>query len=216
MPFSSPEARRAFQRRRYRERQTGAEPKPPRRLGRDSTCAHCGATFYRSPSNRIRRGTNEYCGRACMAVAFIGRSGERSPRWKGRETHDCLSCSAPVTRPPWSWNKRALTFCNTQCFGDWKARNWTGERNPSWAGGRTPYYGASWNRQQRAARRRDGYRCQRCDISQSELDRALDVHHLRPFRLFGVERHEEANALDNLVSLCRTCHPVAEKESRAA
>lgn len=216
MPFASPEARRAFQRRRYRERKAGAAAKPPARLGGNSACAHCGVMFYRSPANRLRRGTNEYCGRSCMATAFIGRIGEQSPRWKGRETRACLSCSTPITRPPWSWNERALTFCDTGCFGAWKAANWTGNRNPSWVGGHAPYYGGSWNCQQRAARKRDGYCCQRCGLAQSQLDRALDVHHIRPFRLFGVQHHEEANALANLVSLCRKCHALAERESRAA
>jgi hypothetical protein len=29
---------------------------------------------------------------------------------------------------------------------------------------------------------------------------------LVPFKSFGVERHQEANRLDNLVSLCQLCH----------
>jgi hypothetical protein len=43
--------------------------------------------------------------------------------------------------------------------------------------------------------------------------RALDVHHRRPFRLFGVAQHAAANALDNLVALCHDCHLKTEWET---
>jgi len=36
------------------------------------------------------------------------------------------------------------------------------------------------------------------------------VHHLRPFRCFGLSRHLEANALTNLIALCHSCHRKAE------
>jgi DEAD/DEAH box helicase domain-containing protein len=42
-------------------------------------------------------------------------------------------------------------------------------------------------------------------------NRAHDVHHLEPFRTFGYvrganDRYLEANRLENLVTLCRSCH----------
>ena len=75
-----------------------------------------------------------------------------------------------------------------------------GEDNPNWAGGYERYYGASWRRQRRETVARDGGECVICGKE------PVDVHHIRPFREFGVENHEEANALDNLVCLCRQHH----------
>jgi DEAD/DEAH box helicase domain-containing protein len=47
-------------------------------------------------------------------------------------------------------------------------------------------------------------------------DRGHDVHHIRPFREFGGSgsasaASERANALDNLITLCRSCHGAAER-----
>ncbi len=75
-------------------------------------------------------------------------------------------------------------------------------------------YGPSWPDASRAARTRDGHRCRQCGAPERE-GRAHDVHHLRPFREFGFlpgenRNDRQANALDNLVTLCTTCHHRAE------
>jgi len=75
-------------------------------------------------------------------------------------------------------------------------------------------YGPSWSDASRAARARDSGHCRQCGAPERP-DRAHDVHHLRPFREFGYvpgeNRHDrQANALDNLITLCSTCHHRAE------
>jgi DEAD/DEAH box helicase domain-containing protein len=75
-------------------------------------------------------------------------------------------------------------------------------------------YGPSWPAASRAARARDGGRCRQCGAPERE-GRVHDVHHLRPFREFGYvageNRHDvQANALDNLITLCAACHHRAE------
>jgi DEAD/DEAH box helicase domain-containing protein len=67
-------------------------------------------------------------------------------------------------------------------------------------------YGPGWPRQRQAARERDNYTCQNCGLR--EEGRTLEVHHKIPFRAF--EHPNEANRLDNLVTLCPTCHRRAE------
>ncbi len=71
-------------------------------------------------------------------------------------------------------------------------------------------YGADWPRLRDAIRARDGYRCQVCGAP--ETDRAHDVHHITPFRLFSSPA--EANRPENLVTLCRACHRRAEAAVR--
>ncbi len=75
-------------------------------------------------------------------------------------------------------------------------------------------YGPSWAQAKLAARVRDGYRCRQCSVPERE-GRAHDVHHVRPFREFGYIRGENrndrmANDLENLITLCPTCHQRAE------
>lgn len=209
------EARRAYGRARDKAIREGTW-QPQWSVSEKIPCAQCGKLFRRAPANRTKRGENNYCSRACMAAAFTGRPvAERHPRWRGFETRPCDSCGTLITRPAWAWDTRKMTFCDSSCFGKWKAVNWTGNANPAWSGGKLLYYGANWKRQQREARRRDRHECQFCGVSESGLRRALDVHHIIPFRFYGVERYREANRLANLVSLCDSCHTFLERFCRA-
>ena len=74
--------------------------------------------------------------------------------------------------------------------------------------------GPNWEQQRNGARARDGHRCLHCGVPERP-DRAHDVHHVQPFRTFGYVRGEndrylEANRLENLVTLCRSCHQQVE------
>jgi DEAD/DEAH box helicase domain-containing protein len=74
-------------------------------------------------------------------------------------------------------------------------------------------YGPNWAAQRNAARARDGRRCRQCGAA--ETTREHDVHHILPFRSFGYipkvnEQYRLANGLENLLTLCRTCHARVE------
>lgn len=77
------------------------------------------------------------------------------------------------------------------------------------------FYGEEWNRKKRMkVRRRDGFGCQECGMTQrehmEEYGQRLDVHHIEKRREFL--RGKEANRMDNLELLCRKCH--ARKDTR--
>ena len=79
-------------------------------------------------------------------------------------------------------------------------------------------YGPNWTLQRDLARSRDSYSCQSCGAPERH-GRQHDVHHLRPFREFGYvpgsnEACREANQLQNLVTLCPTCHRRVEAGQR--
>jgi DEAD/DEAH box helicase domain-containing protein len=79
-------------------------------------------------------------------------------------------------------------------------------------------YGPNWAAQREATRQRDGYRCRTCGAPERE-GHQHDVHHIRPFREFGYvpgqnAAYLEANALDNLITLCVRCHRRAETARR--
>lgn len=87
-----------------------------------------------------------------------------------------------------------------------------GSKNPQWTGGKLNYYGENWIQQNQRARQRDHFTCQRCGITESQLGKNLDVHHVKPFKLCA--NHKEANRLENLISLCPPCHRRAENKFR--
>jgi DEAD/DEAH box helicase domain-containing protein len=90
------------------------------------------------------------------------------------------------------------------------AGNWTNDPND---------YGPGWNRLRDAVRLRDGYRCQVCGAAENG-NRQHDVHHKVPFRQFLSAVNEvpgsygEANRMDNLITLCPSCHRKAETNLR--
>ena len=71
-------------------------------------------------------------------------------------------------------------------------------------------YGPEWPRLREQIRARDGYRCRICGAPEGQ--RAHEVHHIVPFRLFADPR--EANRPENLITLCPTCHRRAETAVR--
>jgi len=74
---------------------------------------------------------------------------------------------------------------------------WNSDRN---------YYGGHWKDIRQAVLARDEYRCRVC--AAPEGDSPHHVHHKTPFRAF--ENPTEANRLENLVTLCPSCHRLAE------
>ena len=94
------------------------------------------------------------------------------------------------------------TVASLRDIGQWQQER-PGDRGPNWAA------------QRQLARERDGQRCRLCS-AEERPDRQHDVHHIRPFHDFGWRRGEneaylEANALENLITLCASCHRVAER-----
>lgn len=80
-------------------------------------------------------------------------------------------------------------------------------------------YGPNWQQQRQLALARDGYRCRTCGAAEGDLH----VHHIRPFREFGYipgqnDHYLTANQVDNLATLCPSCHRRAEmgQQSRSA
>jgi DEAD/DEAH box helicase domain-containing protein len=71
-------------------------------------------------------------------------------------------------------------------------------------------YGPAWNQIRELIRARDQYRCQVCGILEER--QVHHVHHKTPFRYYSSA--EEANQLDNLITLCPSCHRKVELSVR--
>ena len=84
-------------------------------------------------------------------------------------------------------------------------------------------YGPEWESLRRRARERDRFRCVQCGALERE-GRQHDVHHIRPLRAFLLEANRkgqdliqarrEAHRLENLITLCPTCHRLVERVAR--
>lgn len=163
-------------------------------------CANCGEEILRAEWQR-ERVNRHYCSYECME--------------KPKVTLECDWCEEDFAVVPSLAETRR--FCSRRCEASWKSKHQTGENHPRWRGGYEQYYGPTWPSQRRKALRRDQYRCQDCRMtlpeSLEDYGEELHVHHLtrvNDFKEDGVLDDREANALDNLVTLCRPCHMLRE------
>ncbi|MEF8868528.1 MAG: HNH endonuclease signature motif containing protein, partial [Haloarculaceae archaeon] len=70
-----------------------------------------------------------------------------------------------------------------------------------------------WNEVRERALERDDRTCVVCGTGADELGRNPDVHHIVPLRAFvesPVLMETDAHTIDNVVSLCPSCHRKAE------
>lgn len=160
-------------------------------------CKNCG-TEFRIPEAWIRKGskgTGSFCSKKCNIKHHTFET-------------NCSFCGNPLIKPLKQKGQRTY-FCNYKCHYNWMSEYLTGENSPKWKGGFDHYRGAEWGKQKKRARNRDDHTCQICSTKEN-----LIVHHIIPFKVFGLERHEEANQLSNLLTLCRGCHSKVHKSKR--
>lgn len=177
-------------------------------------CLNCNQPFMRLVALQ-QRNKRPFCCRKCWAAwRSKNEKGEEHPLYAEVELA-CAYCGSPVRRKNHHTRKHPMQFCDQKCRGAWLSQNVSGENHPNWKGGWDPYYGPNWRSQRKKARERDNHTCQICGATREELGRELDVHHVKAFREFGYIKDENknyraANRLDNLISLCSSCHHKVE------
>jgi 5-methylcytosine-specific restriction endonuclease McrA len=142
-----------------------------------ATCAHCGGTFRRSPSDiDPRRGRGVYCSMSCSTAAR---------RRKVAVTCPICGTGYEVNAPRWARGQGRT--CSKRCMGVAARRDHHNARNGwRYAAWRTDVF------------RRDNYTCRRC----GQRGGNLDAHHVKPFAAFPTLRYDVANGL----TLCEACH----------
>jgi 5-methylcytosine-specific restriction endonuclease McrA len=110
--------------------------------------------------------------------------------------------------------KRNNRYCSRECFELAHKENMRGESNPSYIDGRsyksTYNAGSEWHEIRVEVYKRDDYTCQSCGIkcvSKSTTmqypnlsTRIIQCHHIEPYAM------SQDNSLDNLITLCISCH----------
>ena len=176
-------------------------------------CSQCKEKIVRKISEQKGK---PFCSKKCWDKwRSENQRGENHSQYQRVET-SCAQCGKQILVAPNKLRTRKNNFCGNECRHLWNKDAFTGENNPAWKGGYSPYYGPDWYRQRDQARKRDNYCCQNCGISEENLSYELHVHHIKAFRLFGYvpgenKNYVEANKLNNLISLCASCHPKAEE-----
>lgn len=153
--------------------------------GKFRDCLECGKGFYALPFY-VRRGQGRFCSHPC------------SSRHRRRLVdRTCKGCGTAfrVKRSTIN-NKRGGEHCSQAC----RVEHARGVNSPAWKGGTSfnPYPPAFNNALRALVRKRDGYCCFICNLTQKKHGRKLDVHH--------IDYDKENNRPENLISLCKSCH----------
>jgi len=194
---------------------TTGKPRPNQQRKLTTNCEQCGKPFTFPPSQKRR-----FCSKTCSGKWHSLHAAEVNNHFRGKKAHNakeyvaliCPTCGTTYHAKPSHAHRRR--YCSYGCMAE-AYTEMTGERSPSWRGGTIKYYGPSWRKVSRMLRNKYPG-CQQCGKTREENGRELDVHHLVPFRTFGVARHLEANDPANLLVLCHTCHMEMEVEMRQA
>lgn len=209
----------------YSSSERKSMPKPIRRETRK--CVVCGSEYQSLPSS-----PRQTCSYKCRceyqsiihkSQKFIDRVINLGHKNKGRKYYrkepiqkTCEYCGKmfTVSRKSDKETREKKRFCSLSCWYNCIRQN--PEKHGNWKGGEYEHnYGNNWGQQKKKARQRDNYTCQRCGKQSKGNGVNLDVHHKIPFRNFGIERYKEANDLSNLITLCRSCHVIVERNSSA-
>lgn len=161
----------------------------------ERSCAVCGKSFMRRPSVATEN-LGIYCSNECKLV--------------GMTTHvfqECLHCHK--TFKVYKHLIGLKKYCSKECYGASQRGMNRGALSIFWRGGRKPYRGPNWRYQRELAYNRDLGICQNCGAVKSTNGYACSVHHIKPFREFD-GNYIAANDLLNLITLCSTCHGLAE------
>lgn len=158
-------------------------------------CQNCGEEI--KFKNRIY--DRKYCDECYKRLRESGKYG----RYNKVET-ECGYCHKKIFVIKSRFIKYEYVYCNKECMAKHYAEIYTGKNSPTWKGGKSHHYIGNFYHQRKLARKRDNYRCALCGISENEYNKEMSVHHIKSYRSF--ENKEEANKLDNLISLCENCH----------
>ena len=179
------------------------------------SCGQCGKPVLRRPSH-AERFENIFCSRECYGLWKRNRISRICPQcgksYETKRTKNIAYCSQACYDAARSQKLIELTceqcgssfqlpasavgpsmyqgrYCSYQCSGEARRMpdNWRSEYNHEFT-----------EALKESIRARDNHTCQMCGVHQSQLPRALDVHH--------ISTDKTDNLPSNLKSLCNSCH----------
>lgn len=182
----------------------------------EQTCQDCGEKF----SRRASRKELTPCCRSCKytRVARLVNAARRLKYGPPEVEVCCVKCGTKyMKRRARVLAENVCKICVSREAATKLASVQIAEKHPQWRGGHRYWQrgkvgrdkeGLSWKRQSKLARERDNYTCQDCRVGREVKGETWkpDVHHVEPFRL------SRSHSLENLRSLCRSCHKKADQK----
>lgn len=168
-------------------------------------CANCNSPVQKYPSRLNYK--RHFCNMDCKREFMTGRkSGYRNSIMKS-----CLICHRLFALPKSRKYRKYCPDCDGRKYEDaYKDIRRHGEEHPFFVSSKQKKKGRNWEEQAAKARKRDGKKCVICGEKGNE--RRLPVHHINPRHEFKTLEELETigNRLDNLITLCQSCHMKAE------
>lgn len=160
-------------------------------------CKICGRSFLVYP---FWLGKRKYCSVKCRVKVMLG-AGNVMYKMDIRQKH--FEIMQTEANPSKTEKGRKSKLGNTYKLGKKDpaaALRMSKENNPMWNGDSSfEPYGLEFNdKLKNEIRKRDGYKCQECGLSEKKLGYTLHVHH--------IDYDKKNNIGKNLISLCRSCH----------
>ena len=153
-----------------------------------------GKTLHQIEAGRLL-GYCKECARKKFLTSLL-KYGEDHPRWNGgSDIVICEWCGKEFEVKAYrSRNGKGARFCSRKCQGKWQSKNWIGQDNPAWKGGKSfeTYPPAFDKALKTAIRERDNYTCAFCGKY------GYIVHH--------IDYNKNNAQINNLVALCEVCH----------
>lgn len=175
--------------------------------GFEYTCEWCGGSGIKSQIDD--RDAHQFCSTECYHEWRVETLvGEQSPVWQGRTVVvKCDQCGESVEKQLIHIENNKRVFCSNECH----AQHMSGRYDdPAFT---RKSYGPNWAERRRERIHEDGHKCVVCGVGNSEHKEVygakLHVHHIIPIRKFaanGELDYEKANRLDNLITMCVSCH----------
>lgn len=192
------------------------------------SCEICGKTFHKNQNVSLRdwKEQSKFCSRTCYwksklkpitlecetcGIKFAPKFWNKRARFCSRQCRNislrkpvpnCDVCGKPV-------KKTGRRFCSPGCKVTWyraeNVYNYLGEDSREFPHDLT--FLAFWEKRASLIRDRDKV-CRHCGKTPKVNGRALDVHHIIPYRI------SKDNSPENLVALCRSCHKRADHLAR--
>lgn len=190
--------------------------------GNTEICDWCGKEF-KIPPKEVKE--HNFCCHEHYAKWLSENNVGENHHAYDREIVYCSQCGEEMQKPKWHTERRDNFFCDHECYGKWLSENNIGKNHPRWNGGTLGYRGPNWKKKRQEVLKRDNYQCKRCGKSIDEA--ILDIHHIIPFKDYKKNDKnrnnitdynemfdwKEANKMENLVTLCRKCHPLVENNT---
>lgn len=155
-----------------------------RKAQTEKFCQYCGERIKRRPDGR-RTSNKKYCSIKCQGLAL-----------RKQVKFRCEICGKESTLPQSHFDRCKYHTCSKKCAATLHSIRMTGTGNSNYKGSQIVRDDVIRKRLRRAARKRDKETCRMCGAKSN-----LEVHHIIPFILI-----EEKGGLDNLITLCHSCH----------